>query len=195
MCIICSSKHDLNFLKNIEELNCSGCPLLTTLPKNMPKLKILNCFECISLTMLPKNTPKLKLIDCSGCPLLTELPEKLPLLRELYCIQCPLLTRLPENLPLLRELNCSGCPLLTHLPKNTPNLLLYCIDDCYWLEPENVKLGIQIQNWYIRRQFLFKHKKLFFQILYTPPNYPGTIENLFPDGGYNFRKEMMENYE
>ena len=60
MCIICRGEY-----KGETELDCSGCALLTSLPK-IPNATNLNCSGCTSLTSL-SSLPNVTALYCGGC--------------------------------------------------------------------------------------------------------------------------------
>ena len=114
------NRTDLTYLpplpENLEELDCSGCTGLVSLPDPLPEdLKKLNCSDCTGLTFLPDSLPGgLEELDCSGCTSIVLLPDPLPGgLEELDCSDCTSLMYLPDPLPdSLVNLNCQGCILL-----------------------------------------------------------------------------------
>ena len=67
MCIICKyGSGEIKTLDGLKRLDCSDCPLLTTIP-NIEGLKTLKCYNCPLLTTIP-NIEGLKVLDCFSCP-------------------------------------------------------------------------------------------------------------------------------
>jgi hypothetical protein len=136
MCKICTEPPEK--LDNLTYLNCSNCPLVTTIPA-LANLTELNCYNCPLLTTIPA-LANLAGLDCSNCPLLATIPALANLIR-LYCANCPLLTAIPA-LANLTELNCADCPWLIQ------NAHVY---------PAHQPSVARIQNWFRRgRKQTFK---------------------------------------
>ena len=110
MCRICTDP--LESLVNLTYLDCSYCPLLTSIPPELVNLTQLYCSHCPLLTSIPPTLVKLTYLNCSNCPLLTSIPPTLVNLTDLYCFHCPLLTAIPHELVHLIALSCYGCPWL-----------------------------------------------------------------------------------
>ena len=88
MCLICETKN-IEDIKHITELNCSNCPLLQSIPKELVSLTELNCFSCPLLKCIPNELVNLIKLDCSDCPLLQSIPNEFVNLTELDCSDCP----------------------------------------------------------------------------------------------------------
>ncbi len=112
MCKICDCNGNYESLQGLKMLNCSHCPLLTSIP-HIEGLKWLNCNECSSLSVIP-HIEGLKYLWCAGCRLLTSIPP-IEELEILYCIRCSSLTEI-LHIKELKELDCSYCTLLTLIP-------------------------------------------------------------------------------
>jgi hypothetical protein len=151
MCIICDIS-DISILINLTELNCSDCPLLTSIPYTLINLKSLNCSDCPLLTSIPSTLVNLKSLNCSDCPLLTSIPNTLINLIGLHCSDCPLLTSIPDTLVNLIYLDCSGNRLITTVPfilrTYNPRIHIY-YDDCPWInynKDKNIRKLITLQR-------------------------------------------------
>jgi hypothetical protein len=114
MCIICTMS-DYTTLINLKTLNCSDCPLLTSIPNTLVNLTRLGCVNCPLLTSIPDTLINLKIVDFISCPLLTSIPDTLVNLKIISCFNCPLLTSIPDTLVNLKIISCFNCPLL-YLP-------------------------------------------------------------------------------
>ncbi len=150
MCQIC----DGGCNETITILDCSNCPLLTSIP-DLPNLTQLDCSNC-SLLVTISALPSLTRLECYKCPLLATI-SALPSLTELNCSNCPLLAAIP-TLPSLTRLYCSYCPRLAAIPAH-PRLIYIDCHGCPWLVPSNVSKLISLQ-WFNRRNlkyFRFKH--------------------------------------
>ena len=82
---------------SLKALDCSNCPLLTTLPELPQSLAHLVCYNCPLLTTLPELQQSLEGLLCSNCPLLTTIPELPQSLTWLDCDNCPNLIFIPES--------------------------------------------------------------------------------------------------
>ena len=108
MCRLCTENHE--DLVGLTRLNCSHCPLLTSIPPELVQLTRLNCFHCPLLTSIPPELVRLTGLECSHCPLLTYIP---PTLVHLYYLDCRLctylyLTKKQKRLVEHRHKNLSG---------------------------------------------------------------------------------------
>ena len=184
MCIVCDSKIENNGyqkLQGLEILDCSGCPLLTSVPE-IKGLKKLYCYSCPKLTSIPEIIG-LKELVCYSCPNLTSIPH-IQGLKELYCYDCQKLTFI-SNIQGLKILNCSNCPLLTFIPIIKGLEWLYCYH-CPWIPTQNneYKSNIEklttIQQW--TRKWLrftrlrnFIRSREFVEWYYHPDNRGGII--------------------
>ena len=167
MCKVCQyNSGEIKTLEGLKRLDCSYCPLLTTVPK-IEGLKILCCYDCPLLTTIP-NIEELKVLDCSFCPLLTTISE-IEGLKILYCYDCPLLTNIP-NIEGLEKLFCFGCKWLPNENKdykNNINLLL--------------KTQKMVKNFIKRRRLKYLEQEIL-KIYFHPDM----------KGGYFYKKGMME---
>ncbi len=154
MCQICEARQNnrVGEFVNLTRLNCSNCPLLTSIPDTLVNLTHLHCYNCPLLSSIPNSLVNLYYLDCDKCPLVASIPDTLADLTFLYCSNCPLLTSIPDTLVNLATLVCVYCPLLTSIPDTLVNLTaLYCSNcplltsvpvataycyGCYWL-PQN----------------------------------------------------------
>jgi hypothetical protein len=117
-------------LVNLEELDCSDCPLLTKIPETLVNLTLLNCGDCPLLTKIPETLVNLEELDCRSNPRLVGIPETLVNLTTLSCSDCLLLTKIPETLVNLEELSCHSNPRLVEIPKTLVNLTkLHCFSN------------------------------------------------------------------
>lgn len=134
MCIICNNNYNIN----TTSIDCSNCPLVTTIPDGLINLKTLNC---------------------SNCQLITHIPKYLINLEYIYCLHCPILTFIPNEFVKLIVLNCSNCHLLISIPKKVS--YLNCIR-CNWLKEsyENDKIYERQIKKLIKIQRLFKFRKI-----------------------------------
>ncbi len=138
MCQICEAREDnrLGELVHLTYLNCSRCPLLTSVPDTLVNLNSLNCYNCPLLISIPDTLVNLIDLCCSECPLLISIPDTLVNLTYLDCYNNPLLASIPDTLVNLTYLSCYNNPLFTSIPDTLVNLIhLHCFD-CYWL-PRN----------------------------------------------------------
>ncbi len=146
---------------NLTSLSLKGCPLITSLPDNLPdSLKTLSISDCVLLSELPPTLPQqLISLSLSRCPSFIELPDNLPhLLRFLMLLECDSLEALPASLPdsmhtisiqhcnsianlpsrlpsSLREFSLAHCAALTDLPESLPDSLQeLSIDNCNALQ-------------------------------------------------------------
>jgi hypothetical protein len=85
MCIICQTP-DISSLINLTGLDCSYCPLLTSIPDTLINLINLYCHNCPLLTSIPSNFIKLIFLNCDSCSLLTSIPSSVVYL---ICYKCP----------------------------------------------------------------------------------------------------------
>ena len=104
MCVICNTPE--KELITLIEINCFGCPLLTTIPSTLVNLQSLKFSGC-KVTTIPSTLINLKILYCSRCPLLTTIPSTLIHLQLLDCQWCPLLTAIPATFVKLNTLYCS----------------------------------------------------------------------------------------
>ncbi|RVW59237.1 TMV resistance protein N [Vitis vinifera] len=114
---------------NLERLFLSGCVSLESLPGDIDQLKhllVLNCSGCSKLTSFPKikcNIRKLEVLSLDGTAI-KELPSSIELLeglRKLYLDNCKNLEGLPNsicNLRYLKVLTLEGCSKLDRLPED-----------------------------------------------------------------------------
>ena len=66
MCIVCDyNSGEIKSLEGLEILNCSHCPLLTTIP-HIEGLKRLHCSHCPLLTAIP-HIEGSEVLDCYNC--------------------------------------------------------------------------------------------------------------------------------
>ncbi len=171
MCDICEARKNnrLSELSLLTRLDCSGCPLLTSIPDTLVNLTFLDCSGCPLLTSIPDTLVNLTTLVCCHCPLLTSIPDTLVNLTRLSCYNCPLLTSIPDTLVNLTFMDCYNCPLLTSIPDTLVNLhILYCFNcplltsvpiatafctGCYWLplndpvHPSRAARVTVIQRW------------------------------------------------
>src|SRR5947199_266313 len=150
MCIICKNKK----LKGLKILDCSNCPLLTSIPQ-IEGLQTLYCCNCPLLTTIPQ-IKGLQILDCWNCSFLTTVPQ----------------------IEALQVLNCSNCPMLTTVPQ-IEGLIVICFD-CKWLKTDIyfnesiTKLKI-IQSWFKKILLSKRLMKLIPQLipLYYHPDAKG----------------------
>jgi hypothetical protein len=112
---------------NANMLDLSVCPLITSLPDDLPEtLEWLILADCKLLTALPDNLPEsLSDLDLSNCRSLTSLPDTLPTSLECLTLSdCTSLAILPDSLPAsLKELDLSNCGSLLAMPASLPAAL------------------------------------------------------------------------
>lgn len=125
----------LRFPTGVREVNCRGCPELTSLEGLPIGVKEVDCSECPKLTSLkglPAGVQKVRFSGCgltslAGLPIgvkavtirqcngLTNLKELPASVERVDCIQCSKLTSLQGLSAGVKEVFCWGCPNLTSL--------------------------------------------------------------------------------
>ncbi|XP_021986642.1 disease resistance protein RGA2 isoform X2 [Helianthus annuus] len=120
----------------LQRLEISWCPMLVSLPSNLPNLKVLKVDGCGELISLPDNLPKLEDLELRKCDKLISLPDNLPKLEDLLLTMCDKLISLPCNLPSIRKLEIVNCDGLLSLPdeiQSFKDLNKLEIRNCYHL--------------------------------------------------------------
>ena len=119
MCQICRGQ----YTTTTRFLEC--CAAVTTIPANLPNLRMLECYSCPLLTHIPPTLLNLEILICYKCPRLAVLPPTLTNLYYLRCYKCPLLTAIPLTYSSLEKLCHSKCPLMKVKPGQTTTLITH----------------------------------------------------------------------
>jgi len=117
---------------NLQFLDCSYSPNLSSLPELPESLKDLTCASCISLKSIPPLPVFFKRLHCQGCVKIEAIPELWHRIETVYCKDCVnlkfipklrnnsaciaidgcrCLLKVPEFLRISQE-DCQGCPWL-----------------------------------------------------------------------------------
>jgi hypothetical protein len=193
--ILCPSHpiYDCTNIKELKDLNCSECPLLTHIPDTLVNLTNLNCYEYPLLTHIPDTLVDLTNLNCDECHVLTHIPDTLVRLTSLDCSYRPLLTHIPGTLVRLTVLDCSYCPLLTHIPDVGSYLLTWCYG-CKWLDINNYTYNKNILN-LVSCQRIFKNRILCEYLVRLSRQIIPIWWDPKCKGGYFHKKIMLEEIE
>ena len=116
----------LNYVGELQHLNCSNLKILYIPLEKLGKIKKLDCVNS-NISSLPKGMKQLEYLDCSGCNNLLGLPNDMDMLISLICNMCEYLKVIPK-LNKLESLDCSECYRLTSIECN--NLKFVDYYDC-----------------------------------------------------------------
>ena len=112
MCILCKNIKTIG----LENLNCSNCQAITSIP-HIEGLQKLDCCDCPFITSIP-HIQGLQHLECNNCPLITSIPH-IQGLHTLICFDCPLITSIPQA----TFVWCWGCKWLNiGNPEFDPNI-------------------------------------------------------------------------
>jgi Leucine-rich repeat (LRR) protein len=168
MCQLC----DGDFDESITVLVISYCRRVTSIPDNLVNLERLHCYNT-AITSIPDTLINLRQLFCYNTKI-TSIPSTLVNLHELYCSDNNI-TSIPSTLVNLQDLYCNRTKILS-IPSSLVNLtILNCcntkvtsvptvanlfIDNCPWLEQENIDKIIPLQKRFRTRFYLRRSLRL-----------------------------------
>jgi hypothetical protein len=111
MCILCKNSD----ISHLTEIDCSGCKTLTCIPE-LPNIEFIQCSNCPQLTSIYYLLPNLTFLQCDKCPKLTSISKNFTNLTVLSFRNCNILTSIPSiyKMPKLTWFYHLGSPWIQH---------------------------------------------------------------------------------
>jgi Leucine-rich repeat (LRR) protein len=154
MCQLCTGDFDDNTLElyiaycnqvtsipstlvNLIVLTCNNTNI-SIIPSTLVNLRYLHCYKT-KITSIPSTLVNLQILSFSST-LVTSIPDTLVNLQDLYCHNTNILF-IPSSLVNLTSLDCGNTKVTS-----VPTVINLYIDNCPWLEQENIDKIIPLQK-------------------------------------------------